>query len=105
MRYIGRQIDKYMAYFRCKFPEVCVILKQHLLEDHCVENLSRLKVGFGLMTEQGIESIHHTMNDACITMKGIKTPASRLHSAIQEHYISTLPHIKVLYPQPKEKKL
>ncbi len=51
MRYIGQQIDKYMAYFRCKFPEVCVILKQHLLEDHCVESLSRLKMGFGLMTE------------------------------------------------------
>ncbi len=105
MRYIGRQIDKYMAYFRCKFLEVHVILKQHLLEDHCVESLSRLKMGFGLMIDQGIESIHHTMNNACITMNGIKNPASHLHSAIQEHYISTLPQIKGLYPQPKKRKL
>ncbi len=105
MRYIGYQIKKYMAYIRCTFPEVCVILKQHLLEDHFAVSLSILKMGFGLTTELGIESIHHTMSDACITMKGIKTPASRLHSAIQEHYLSTFPQIKGLYPQPEKRKL
>ncbi len=94
-----------MAYFGHKVHEVHVILKQHLLENHCVERLSRLKMGYGLMTEQIIESIHHTMNDACVTMKCIKHPASRLHYAIQEQHLSTLPQIKELYPQSKKRKL
>ena len=104
IRTIKRSVDTYLRYYRSKFPQVRLTLKQHLLEDHCIEWLKRTKMGFGLMGEQGVESIHHKMNDICSYMRGIKKPTARLLSGVEEHYLSTLPQIKEQYPEPKKRK-
>ena len=37
--------------------------KMHLLEDHMEEWLGRYYLGVGLMGEQGVESIHHHLEE------------------------------------------
>ena len=43
-------------------PEATVPLKMHLLEDHAVQWANTYHVGFGLLGEQGAESIHAKFN-------------------------------------------
>ncbi len=53
-----------MLYYRTTFPDASVIVKMHLLQDHMVPFLRRWHgVGFGLLGEQGSESIHADFNN------------------------------------------
>ena len=46
-----------------KFPEASITVKMHLLEDHMVPFLRQWNwVGYGLMGEQGAESVHAEFN-------------------------------------------
>ena len=47
-----------MAYYRTTFPHASVTPKLHLLEEHMMERIHKWKAGFGLIGEQGAESIH-----------------------------------------------
>ena len=47
-----------MNFYREAFPEATVLPKMHFLEEHVVPWLKKWKIGFGLMGEQGAESIH-----------------------------------------------
>lgn len=51
-------IETFMSFYRDSFPHATVTPKLHMLEDHVVHFLSKWKVGFGFMGEQGAESIH-----------------------------------------------
>ena len=56
-------ITTFMAYYRRMFPEASITVKLHMLEEHLVPFLTQWNgVGFGLMAEQGAESIHHEFN-------------------------------------------
>ena len=47
-----------MAFFWDTYPEATVPIKMHLLEDHTLQWANNNHVGFGLVGEQGAESIH-----------------------------------------------
>eukprot|EP00731_Ephydatia_muelleri_P017324 Em0010g422a len=49
-------------FYRNTYPEATVPLKMHLLEDHAVQWANTNHVGFGLLGEQGAESIHANFN-------------------------------------------
>ena len=52
-----------MAIYRSTFPTAFVPPKMHMLEDHAVEWVKQRNVGFGLLGEQGAESIHARFNN------------------------------------------
>ena len=54
---IEKSIDTYMITYRRMFPHK-VILKQHLLEKHCIPHIKHYKFGLGLLGEQGSENSH-----------------------------------------------
>ena len=51
-----------MVYYREEFPHSTVTPKLHMLEEHLVPWLQKWRVGFGLLGEQGAESIHARFN-------------------------------------------
>ena len=54
-------IARFMAYYRSQFPTATVTPKLHMLEEH-VPWIKRWGMGFGLLGEQGAESIHAYFN-------------------------------------------
>ena len=60
--YLDDNILKFMAFYRDKFPEASALPKMHMLEEHVVPWLQKWHVGFRLLGEQGIESIHAHFN-------------------------------------------
>ena len=53
-------IHSFLCYYHQHFPSALITLKIHLMEDHMTPFLRRwVGVGFGLLGEQGAESIHH----------------------------------------------
>jgi hypothetical protein len=55
-------IDEFLQYYRQSFPESRVTPKLHMLEDHVVPFIRQWRVGLGMMSEQGAESIHARFN-------------------------------------------
>ena len=53
---------EFMHYYRDVFPEASIKPKLHILEDHMVNFLLNWRVGCGLLSEQGAESIHKVYN-------------------------------------------
>ena len=51
-------IVSFMNYFRANFPNENISPKMHLLEEPTVEWVRRYNFGFGMLGEQGAESIH-----------------------------------------------
>ena len=51
-----------MAYYRRHFPQASILPKMHMLEEHVVPFFNKWKAGFGMMAEQGAESIHARFN-------------------------------------------
>ena len=56
-------IASFLHYYRKEFSEASTTVKLHILEDHLVPFLRWWKgVGFGIMSEQGAESVHREFN-------------------------------------------
>ena len=94
-----------MDAFRKSFPKATVPRKMHLLEDHTVAWVQKWHVGFGLLGEQGAESIHDKFN----ALHSIDTREAQHYQCImKEHLISTAPEnvaaIPVVAKRPKYSK-
>ena len=64
----------------------------HMMEEHLVPFLKQWKgVGFGLMSEQGAESIHRDINELKRRYSGIPDPIKRLHCIMKEHHLRCCP--------------
>jgi len=59
-----------MSHYRENFPHATVLPKMHFMEKHDPW-LKRWQVGFGLMGEQGAESIHVNFNSIERSYKSI----------------------------------
>ena len=91
---IQQAIDKYMKYYREEFtPEYSVVVKQHLLEEHCVDDIRRFGMGLGILGEQGVESVHRKFKEI-LKRHSTLGPRKRLLKAIQEHELVTCPHLQ-----------
>ena len=94
-----------MEFYRTEFPTSTVTPKLHMLEDHVVPWLKEWKVGFGLLGEQGAESIHAHFNSLKRTYCGIPDKLKRLKQMMVEHHLHIAPDNIAARPPLKKKKL
>lgn len=93
-----------MYFYRESFPNATVLPKMHMLEEHVVPWLRRWHIGFGLMGEQGAESIHAYFNTLVKTFRGIYDPVTRLKRMLHEHLLHVAPVNIASKPIVKRKK-
>ena len=74
-----------MAYYRAHFSSATVTPKLHMLEEHVQPWVERWGVGFGILSEQGAESIHAYFNSLKRTYSGIPDSLKRLKQMMVEH--------------------
>ena len=79
-------IDEFVAYYRTAFPESSFMPKLHMLEEHIAPFIKRWRVGLGLMSEQGAESIHARFNTLQRTYINITNSVNRLKYMMLEHF-------------------
>ena len=75
-----------------------------MLEKHTVPWIEEWGVGFGLMGEQGAESIHRYFNRVKADSQTIADDAQRLHCMMKEHFIHVAPPNVALQPEIKIRK-
>ena len=100
----GKDVKAFMAYYRTHFPEATVTPKLHMLEMHVIPWLQKWRVGFGLMGEQGSESIHAYFNSLGRTYQTIPDMVERIHHMMKEHYIHIASANIAALPQVKKRK-
>lgn len=67
--------------------------------------MKQWRVGFGLMGEQGAESIHTYFNSLNRTYKSIPDPVARLKHTMREHLLHISPANVASKPAIKRRKL
>lgn len=93
-----------MTFYRENFPHATVLPKMHILEEHVVSWIRKWGVGFGLMGEQGAESIHTYFNMLNRTYKGIPDRVERLRHTMKEHLLHISPPNVSSRPAVKKRK-
>ena len=76
----------------------------HMLEEHVVLWLQEWKVGFGLMGEQGAESIHAYFNSLGRTYCTMPERVKRLKQMMVEHILHVNPDNITARPKIKKRK-
>jgi len=95
-----------MGYYKEAFPKASITPKMHMLEHHVIPWLTEWKVGFGLMGEQGAESIHGHFNRLrTTTYFSIPDPVEQLRCMMEDHYLRIAPSMIQSIPQPKRRNL
>ena len=97
-------IEQFMAYFRKSFPEATVPIKMHILEDHATTWANSTHVGFGLLGEQGAESIHAKFTRLGLAYTAVTDKVKHLLCIVKEHLISISPQVLAAVPPPQKKK-
>ena len=93
-----------MSFYREKFPDASVLPKMHMLEEHVLPWLRKWRVGFGLLGEQGIESIHAHFNSLGRTYSNIHEEVARLRQLMKEHLLHIAPEHVAATPEQKKRK-
>ena len=78
-----KSINNFLVFYRGSFPEASILPKMHILEDHVVPWFSRWHLGFGLMGEQGAESIHAHLMRMERNFQGIANEVDRYKVHLQ----------------------
>ena len=92
-----------MAFFRDTYPQATVPIKMHLLEDHTSQWANSNHVGFGLLGEQGAESIHAKFNQLGLVFAPIKDRVQNLKCIVKEHLLSIEPQLVAAIPPPAKR--
>ncbi|KAL5491856.1 hypothetical protein EMCRGX_G017221 [Ephydatia muelleri] len=100
---LDQAIQEFMAFFRDTYPEATVPIKMHLLEDHTVQWANTNHVGFGLLGEQGAESIHAKFNRLGLAFAPIKDHVQNLMCTVREHLLSIEPQLVAAIPPPAKR--
>eukprot|EP00731_Ephydatia_muelleri_P009645 Em0005g231a len=93
-----------MELFRTNFPKGTIPIKMHMVEDHAVQWARSTHVGFGLLGEQGAESVHAKFNNLARAYSAIKGKVHQLKCIVAEHLVSIAPHNVAAIPPPKKRK-
>ena len=67
--------------------------------------MEKWKVGFGMMGEQGFESVHHNFNEIQKSYQNMPNPVERMKRVMFEHFIRISPSNVRLEPAIKRRKL
>ena len=98
-------IEGFMFYLRSNFPDITIIPKMHMLEDHIIPFISKSGAGCGFFGEQGGESIHASINTLKRNYCNIKKDTDRLKYVMNCHLASTNPTIRVRRVSKKKRNL
>ena len=74
-----------------------------LLEDHTSQWANSNHVGFGLLDEQGAESIHAKFNQLSLVFASIKDRVQKLKCIVKEHLLSIEPQLVAAIPPPAKR--
>ena len=77
----------------------------HMLEDHVIGWLEKWHVGFGMMGEQGAESIHAQFNSIQRVYSNMPNKLEPLERVMREHQLRTAPKNRAIQPLIKKRKL
>ena len=88
-----------MTFFRESFPQATVPIKMHVLEDRA----KSFHVGFGLLGEQGAESIHAKFTRLSLSYTAITDRVKHLLCIVKEHLISISPQVVAAIPPPQKR--
>ena len=99
---IQHVIDEFLLHYRVTFPNSSIPLKFHLLEDHVVPWFKEFPFGFGLMGEQGSESVHAQVNRIKRRYVAVKSDTKRLKATIEQQHLKCAPELKRHLPQKKK---
>ena len=93
---LDTNIKAFMHYYRTSFPltshpRATVLPKMHFLEAHVIPWLQRWRIGFGMMGEQGAESIHKYFNGLMRPYSGITNEVDKLKLMMREHLLHVAP--------------
>ena len=102
LTFTATNVEEFMAYYREEFPQATVTPKLHILEDHMVPWLQRCRVGFGLLDEQGAESIHAKFNTLKGTYRTMPDKVKRLKHLMEAHYLHIAPENIAIRPPIKK---
>ena len=92
-----------MTFFHGTFADATTTIKMHLLEDHATQWANATHVGFGLLGEQGAESIHATFNRLGLAFAPIKERVKQLQCIVKELLLSIEPQIVAAIPPPTKR--
>ena len=102
---LEKNIEAFMGFYRSTFPQASVLPKMHLMESHMVPWLRKWHLGFGMMGEQGAESIHASFNSIERSFANmIHNRVDRLLSVVKEHHLRISPANITLLPPVKRRK-
>ena len=93
-----------MDLFRRTFPSATIPPKMHMLEDHTMEWVRARSVGFGLLGEQGAESIHSRFNYLGRNFAPLAKGVERLRSIMKEHFLHINPQNVAARPPPAKRR-
>ena len=102
---IDADIAAFMAYLRTNFPEMTIIPKLHILEDHMIPFISEWRVGCGFFGEQGGESVHASINSLKRNYSNIKKGTGQLRCIMNSHLALTNPNPRVRSVSKKKRNL
>eukprot|EP00731_Ephydatia_muelleri_P009823 Em0005g409a len=100
---LDQAIQEFMAFFRDTFPTATVPIKMHLVEDHAIQWAAAYHVGYGLLGEQGAESIHAKFTRLSLAFVSIKDRVKQLQCIVKEHLLSIEPRMVAAIPPPTKK--
>ena len=75
----------------------------HILEDHVVPWFKKWRMGFGIMGEQGAESVHAHLMKLERIYQGIANDVERLKYIFKEHQLESAPSLVALRPPPQKR--
>ncbi|KAL5468733.1 hypothetical protein EMCRGX_G029843 [Ephydatia muelleri] len=101
---LEQSVQEFMELFRTNFPKGTIPIKMHMVEDHAVQWARSTHVGFGLLGEQGAESVHAKFNNLARAYSAIKGKVHQLKCIVAEHLVSIAPHNVAAIPPPKKRK-
>eukprot|EP00731_Ephydatia_muelleri_P010746 Em0005g1332a len=101
---LEQSVQEFMELFRTNFPKGTIPIKMHMVEDHAVQWARSTHVGFGLLGEQGAESVHAKFNNLARAYSAIKGKVHQLKCIVAEHLVSIAPHNVPAIPPPKKRK-
>ncbi len=93
-----------MAYYRKEFPHATVLPKMHMLEEHVLPWLRKWHVGFGLLGEQGVESVHAHFNRLIRTYASVPEEVDQLRLPMKEHLLHIAPEHVAATPDIKRRR-
>ena len=103
--FTAENIKQFMDYYREQFPQSTITPKLHMLEEHLVPWLQRWTVGFGLLGEQGAESIHAYINSLKRTYSCIPDKLQRLTKIMEAHHLHVAPENIAVKSEIKKRKV